>query len=229
MLDASIQVLLYGLLAGLSALAFTATLAVMPGGRLKTLSFGAGFVGAQTLTCAAFVTLGIGALGASSKNHPGLRAALAFALAIVLVALAVRVRRRPPSTNPRPSKEPGTREQALLERLGRLHVLTTFVAGLLLGVGGPKRLVVTSLAATTIVTAEVGDADKTALSVLYVAIATALVWIPALVFVLLGKRVIVLMKGAEDGVARRQPQITVYALFILAGLLIVDAVSIVLA
>ncbi len=104
MLDASIQVLLYGLLAGLSALAFTATLAVMPGGRLKTLSFGAGFVGAQTLTCAAFVTLGIGALGAGSKNHPGLRAALAFALAIVLVALAVRVRRRPPSTNPRPSK-----------------------------------------------------------------------------------------------------------------------------
>ncbi len=106
--------------------------------------------------------------------------------------------------------------------------MTTFVAGLLLGVGGPKRLVVTSLAATTIVTAGVGDADKTALSVLYVAIATALVWIPALVFVLLGTRVIALMKGAEDGVARRQPQITVYALLILAGLLVVDAVSIVL-
>ena len=230
MLDASIQVLLYGLLAGLSALAFAATLAVMPGGRLKTMSFGAGFVGAQSLTCAAFVTLGVGALGAGTKNHPSLRAALAFALAILLVALAIRLRRRPLSTNPRPSpnESRGTREEALLERLGRLHILTTFVAGLLLGVGGPKRLVVTSLAATAIVTAGVGDADKTALSVLYVAIATALVWIPALVFLLLGKRVIVLMKGAEGGIARRQPQITVYALLILAGLLIVDAVSTVL-
>ena len=116
----------------------------------------------------------------------------------------------------------------MLERLGRLRFLTTFLAGLLLGVGGPKRLVVTSLAATTIVTAGVGDADKTVLSIVYVTLATALVWGPAVVFLLFGKRVITLMKDGEGEVARRQPQVTVYALLVLAGLLVVDALGILL-
>ena len=44
MLHAAIQVVLYGLLAGLTAVGFAATLAVMPSGRLKALGFGAGFV-----------------------------------------------------------------------------------------------------------------------------------------------------------------------------------------
>jgi hypothetical protein len=230
MLDASIQVLLYGLLAGLSALAFAATLAVMPGGRLKTFGFGAGFVGAQALTCSVFVTLGVAAAGSGSKSHPGVRAALALALAVALIALAVRVRRRPPNANPRPSsnERSGARTQAVLERLGRLRFLTTFVGGLVLGVGGPKRLMVTSLAATTIVTAGVGDADKTVLIVVYVTLATALVWGPAVVFLLFGKRVIALMRGAEGEIARRQPQVTVYALLVLAALLVIDALGILL-
>ena len=231
MLDASIQVLLYGLLAGSSALAFAATLAVMPGGRLKTSAFGAGFVGAQALTCTVFVTIGVASVGSGSKSHAGVRVALELALAVALIALAFRFRQRPPNTN-NPSSQTeragGARTHALLERLGRLHFLTTFIAGLLLGVGGPKRLVVTSLAATTIVTAGVGDANIAALSVVYVTLATALVWGPAVVFLLFGKRVIALMEGGEGQVARRQPQITVYALLVLATLLVVDALSVLL-
>ena len=60
----------------------------------------------------------------------------------------------------------------MLERLSRLRVLTTVVAGFLLGIGGPKRLVPTCLAATTIVTAGLGDADEAALVVVYVTLAT---------------------------------------------------------
>ena len=48
MLHATFQVVLYGLLAGFTALGFAATLTVMPSGRLKALGFGIGFVGAQT-------------------------------------------------------------------------------------------------------------------------------------------------------------------------------------
>ena len=50
------------------------------------------------------------------------------------------------------------------------------VAGLLLGIGGPKRLVLTALAATTITTSALNDSGEAALVVLYVALATALVW-----------------------------------------------------
>jgi hypothetical protein len=227
MLHAAIQVVLYGLLAGLSVLGFAATLAVMPSGRLKAFGFGAGFVGAQLLTCSVLVIFGIAATGSSGKSHPGLRAALEVALALVLIALALVVHRRPPSTNGGPTahERSKARTQALLERLSRLRVLTTIVAGFLLGIGGPKRLVLTCLAATTIVTAGLGDADKAALVVVYVTLATALVWGPLILFLLLGKRVIALMEGAQGEVGRRQPQVTVYALLILAGLLVLDAGS----
>lgn len=138
MLHAAIQVVLYGLLAGLTAVGFAATLAVMPSGRLKALGFGAGFVVAQLLTCSALVIFGIAATGLSRENHPGLRAALEIALA------------------------------------------------------------------------------------------TALVWGPLILFLLLGTRVIELMEGAQDEVGRRQPQITVYGLLLLAALFVVDAVSVLL-
>jgi hypothetical protein len=53
-LHAAIQLLLYALLAGLSPVAFAATIAVMPAGRLKVLGFGTAFVLAQSLTCSLF-------------------------------------------------------------------------------------------------------------------------------------------------------------------------------
>ncbi len=228
MLHAAIQVVLYGLLAGFTALGFAATLTVMPSGRLKALGFGAGFVGAQSLTCSVLVIFGIAV--ASGKSHSDLRAVLEAALALVLIALALVVHRRPPTPNDSPTarERSKARTQALLERLRRLRVLTTVVAGFVLGIGGPKRLVLTSLAATTIVTAGLGDADQATLVVVYVTLATALVWAPLILFLLLGGRVIALMEGAEGEVGRRQPQVTVYALLILAALLVLDAASVLL-
>ncbi len=228
MLHAAIQVVLYGLLAGFTALGFAATLTVMPAGRLKALGFGAGFVGAQSLTCSVLVIFGIAVAG--GKSHPDLRAALEVGLALVLVVLTLVVHRRPLTGNDsRTAHERSkARTQALLGRLRRLRVLTTVVAGFLLGIGGPKRLVLTSLAATTIVTAGLGDVDQAGLVVVYVALATALVWVPLILFLLLGKRVIALMEGAQDEVARRQPQVTVYALLLLAALLVLDAAGVLL-
>ena len=223
MLHAGIQVLLYGLLAGLSPLAFAATIAVMPAGRLKTVGFGAGFVVAQTLTCSVFVIVGVAATGSNRKSHPGIQATLEILLALALIGLALRVRRRPPT----PKESSNERTQALLDRLGRLHFLTTVAAGFLLGIGGPKRLVLTALAATTIVTAS-RDAGEAVLVVVYVTVATALVWGPVVLDVILGERAIALMESAQDEVARRQPQVTVYALLVLAGFLVVDAVGVLL-
>jgi len=230
MLDAAIQVVLYGLCAGFTALGFAATLAVMPSGRLKALGFGTGFVGAQTLTCSLLVIFGVAVTEASEKPHPDLRAALEIALALVLLVLALVAHRRPPDTNdgPSPHERSKERTKALLERLRRFRLLTTVVAGFLLGIGGPKRLVLTSLAATTIVTAGLGDGDQATLVVVFVTLATALVWGPLILFLLLGNRVVALMEDAQDDIGRRQPQVTVYALLILAALLVIDAMSVLL-
>ena len=70
MLHAAIQVVLYGLLAGFTALGFAATLAVMPSGRLKALGFGIGFVGAQILTCSVLVIFGIAAPAPARRATP---------------------------------------------------------------------------------------------------------------------------------------------------------------
>ena len=215
---------------GLSAVGFAATLAVMPSGRLKAFGFGAGFVGAQILTCSVLVIFGIAVTG-SSVSHPDLRAELELALALVLISLALVLHLRPPpkkNDSATAHEHSKTRAQALVERLGRLRVLTTVAAGFVLGIGGPKRLVLTCLAAATIVTAGLGDADQTALVAVYVTLATALVWGPLVLFLFLGERVIAFMEGAQGDVARRQPQVTFYALLILAALLVLDAVSVLL-
>ena len=224
MVHAAIQVLLYGLLAGLSPLAFTATLAVMSAGRLKALGFGAAFVVAQVLTCSVLVIVGVAATGSSRTGHPGVQATLEVLLALALTGLALRIRRTPTAAK----ESSSARTETLLERLGRMRFLTTVVAGFLLGIGGPKRLVLTALAATTIVTAGVRDAGEGVLVVAYVAVATALVWGPVILFVILGKRAVTVMQDAQGEVVRRQPQVTVYALLVLAALLVIDAIGVLL-
>ncbi len=57
------------------------------------------------------------------------------------------------------------------------------------------------------------------LVVVYVTLATALVWGPLLLFLFLGQRAMALMEGAEAKSVAVQPQITVYALHAVAVLL----------
>lgn len=219
MLHATLQLLLYAVLAALSPVAFAATIAVIPAGRLKVLGFGIAFVVAQALTCSLFVIIGVAAAG-SSRNRPGLHAGMELVVAAALLWLALRVRRNPPV----PHEDQGPRTRAIIERLGRLRLLTTLVAGLLLGTGGPKRLVLTALAATTISTSGLSTSGQTALVVVYVAIATVLVWGPVTLFVLLGNRAVARMKRVQKEIARRQPQVTVYALLFLAAALAAEAI-----
>src|SRR5262249_10441066 len=187
----------------------------MPAGRLKVLGFGTAFVLAQLLTCSLLVIIGVAATGSSRKSHSGLQAALELVLAAVLVRVAIHIRRRPATA--RSSSKP--RPHAVIERL----------AGLLLGIGGPKRLVVTALAATTITTAGLSDSGEAALVILYCAIATIFVWVPVIVFLLFGDQAIGRMKSAQENAARRQPHVTVYALLVLAAFLAIDAVGVLLA
>ena len=221
MIHATLQLFLYALLAGFSALAFAATIAVMQAGRLKTLGFGAGFVIGQLFTCSLFVIFGVAVTGASKRTHSALLATLELLVALVLIGVALRIRRAPPVERQGSSE----RTQAVIQRLSRLHFFTTSIAGFLLGIGGPKRLLLTALAATAITTAGVRDAGEAALIVWYCALATVLVWGPVIVYLLLGDRAVGVMTRAQQRLARRQPGVKVYALLVLAGMLILDAIS----
>ncbi len=224
MIHATVQLLLYALLAGFSALAFAATIAVMQAGRLKTLGFGIGFVLGQVFTCSLFVIVGVVVTGASKRTHSALLATLEVLLALLLIAVALRARRAPPVETEGSSE----RTQAVLGRLSRMRFLTTAIAGFLLGIGGPKRLLLTALAATAITTAGVSDAGEAVLVVWYCAVATVLVWGSVIIYVLLGDRAVGVMTRAQQRLARRQPGVKVYAFLVLAGLLILDAVSLLL-
>jgi hypothetical protein len=149
---------------------------------------------------------------------------LELLLALLLIAVALRFRRDPPVETEGSSE----RTQAVLDRLSRLHFVTTSIAGFLLGIGGPKRLLLTALAATAITTAGVRDSGEAALVIWYCAVATVLVWGPVIVFVLLGDRAIEVMTDAQQWLARHQQVVKVYALLLLAGILILDAISLLL-
>jgi Na+/melibiose symporter-like transporter len=218
-----IQLLLYALLAAFSPLAVAATMTAIQAGRRQALGFGVGFVAAQLVTCALFVILDFAAAGSSRKSYPGIRAPIALVLAGVLLWLASRVRRRPPRT-----RESNSRAHALLARLSRLGYLTTLVVGMLLGIGGPKRLVLTALAAALVATSGAGDSGQAELVVVYVALATALVWAPVLFYVLRGDKAVALMKAAQETANRHQPKVTIYALRGLAALLAIDAIGVLL-
>jgi hypothetical protein len=220
----TVHVLLYGLFAGFSALAFAAAIAVMQAGRLKALGFGVGFVGAQAFTCSLFVILGVAITGATKKSHPVLEATIELLLALVLVGAALQIRRRPRVEDPRSSE----RTRALLDRLARLRFLTTIAAGVLLGIGGPKRLILTALAATAITAAGIRDSGEAALVVVYLVLATVLVWAPIVFFVLLGTHAVGLMQRFQAEVASRQPDVKVYGLLVLAGLFTLDAIVLLL-
>jgi len=221
MSNVNLQILLYGLLAMLSPLGFAATLAVIQSGRFKALGFGIGFVAGQLLACALLVMAGAAVIPDRETGHETFRGLLAIGLGVAVLSLALSVRRRPESTTPRSSE----RSQAVLERLGRLRVGTALVAGLLLGIGGPKRLVLTALAAASI-SASSADASRATVSVvLYTAIATLLAWAPILAFEVFGDRAVSSLGSAQTWLSRHQRTATYYSLLLIGVLAIAEGVA----
>ena len=219
MLHTTVQVILYALLAGLSPLALGATIAVVQTGRLRTLGFGIGFVVGQLLSCTLLVVLGVAATESKRTAYPGIQAGVELVLAAALVVLAFRIRRRGPVVHPESSE----RAHRLLDRLGRLHLATVSLAGCLLGIGGPKRLLLAALAATAITAGGLSHTAQAGLIVLYVALATALVWGPVLLSLVVGTRAVGVMEGVRQRIAPHAKELTFVALLVIAGMLVVDA------
>jgi hypothetical protein len=131
------------------------------------------------------------------------------------------VRRRPTIEHP----ESSGRSKAALERLQRVHVATTTGVGLLLGIGGPKRLVLTALASGLITAAGVTGARLAPLVVWYALLATLLVWLPVLAYLVFGDWAVAKLDGAMTWLARHRRTATVYTLVVVSAALVVNAVA----
>lgn len=220
MLSAALQLVPYALIAALSPLGFAATVTVMRSGRLKALGFAVGVVTGQLLACSILVVIGAAAVPHREVKYPGVRALLELGLGVALLGLAVRLRHRPQSA----TTQGAGRSEAVLERLRRLHVLTSLVAGMLLGIGGPKRLVLTVLASASITSAGVGSSTEAALVLWYGLIATILVWASVLAFVIVGKRAVDVLDAAQAWAERHQRPVVFYSLVIISVALIAEGI-----
>ena len=144
------------------------------------------------------LALTLGEAVTSNDRHENSRAATLLELLAGLALLAIAMRMRPPHAPKEP--DPESRTEHLFARLERVRPATVFGIGLPLGVGA-KRLTITLLAAGTVSLSGLGRGGRLALSVLYIAVASVVVWLPVLIYLVLGAH-------ADDIVASTRAWIT---------------------
>ena len=219
MVGEAVRLIPYALVAALSPTAFAATMAVIASGRLKALGFAIGFVAGQVLALAVLLEIGTATIPHRGSDHPTLQVALDFGLAVVLLWFARRVQRG------RPIEVKGSSERAqkVLDRLDRMHVGTAVAAGVLLGIGG-KRLVLSALAAGSITAAGLDSGAGHSLVGWYSLLATSVVWVPVLVFVLFGERAAAWLANVQARLVAHQREVLYYVLLAAALILAVNGV-----
>jgi hypothetical protein len=213
---------LYGLIAAASPLAFAATVVVLRSqrARLNGVIFAAAF-----LLAGVAVVLAVLALGSAAAPGPGgsttVAASFELALGVLLVVGGARLWRR---TAPARAEGAG-RTQAVLDRLARISPKTAAPAGALLGVGGPKRLTIGIVAATTISAAALSTRDSVLVALVYVLIAGVLVWAPVAFFVVAGTRTRAWLTEAESWLLDNQRLFGAVSLLVFGAVLTADALT----
>jgi hypothetical protein len=218
-LSAALHLLPFALVAALSPLGFAATIGVIRTGRLKALGFALGVVAGQLIACIVLIAIGDAAAPDRTKAHPTFSGLLEIGLGLLLVFAAIAAHRRPEQAS-RPAN--GGRTQAALDRLQRVHTLTAAAVGLLLGIGGPKRLVLTALAMASITATGITGSDEAVLVVWYVLLATLLVWVPVLAYLLFGDWAADRLDTALEWLSGHRRPATVWALAVIGAALVVD-------
>lgn len=220
--EAIARVALYGLVAAASPLSFAATVVVLRSRRARVngVLFAAAFVLGGIL-----VTLVVVAIGSGAASGPGgsstAAASFELALGVLLLVGGLRVRR---GSAGRGVDGPG-QAQAVLDRLAGISPKTAFPAGALLGIGGPKRLTIGIVAATTISAADLTKKEGVLAAVFYVAIASVLVWAPVACYVVAGQRTRAWLTEAETWLLENQRLFAASSLLVFGALLTADGLA----
>jgi len=219
LVDTTVRVLLLALLAGASPMAMVATVAVLSTrrGRTNAIAYGIGFVIGQSAAFA--VALALGA-AASDLGTPSWVPVLELILCVALLATAVLQRRPRP---PRPVDAP-SRGKAVLRRLGGLGPIAVFVFGLLLGIGGLKRLSITLVTGATVGAADLLHVEELGLGALYILVSGVLVTVPIALYVIAGSRADAWMATAREWLAAREQRLALLSTTAFGVLLTVDAI-----
>ncbi len=216
-----VRTLLYALLAAASPTALTATLVVLRScrARLNGFLFAVAFILGSLVVVV--IVLVLGATGPSEDSKSTVAGILALLLGVLLLGAAWRVRHGLPARK----TEASGRTQALLDRLARLNAAGAFSIGAALGVGGPKRLTVSIVAATTISAAGLSRAEDVRLSTVYVVVASVLVWVPVAVYLVAGPRAREWLDDGEDWLKTHRHEVTMVLLIVFGVALVADGLS----
>lgn len=190
-------------------------------GRLNGTAFAVGFVAGQATIFLFALTVGSWSPLARTDNYAQLQAALAIAFGVALLVAAVYFRRR---RNEPVNATPNRRTSAARARLSTLRPVTALGTGAALGVGGPKRLGVTLVATATITASGIGDVETIALATSYVLVATVLVWVPVLLYIVFGDRGATWLKDGQAWIAAHKDPLTFYPSAVLGVVLVTDGV-----
>jgi len=209
--------------AATSPLALASVLVVLTGARarLKGAALAVGFVTGQAAFFVLALVLGTAA-SPDGQSHPSVIASLeiAFGAALLLTAAYVH-RHRGDAPTVRP---PNPRTEAIHSRLTNLRPVTALWTGAALGIGGPKRAGITLVVCAAIATSGASGAGAVGLAVLYVAVATILVWLPVLLFILLGTRATDWLARAQHWIGLHKAPLTFYPSAGLGAFLAVDGI-----
>ena len=213
-----LQMVLYALIAAASPFALTATVAVLKShlARLNGLIFAGAFVLGEGIGWIFALALG-SVLGIGTGDHK-VAAAFELALGVLLLLTALQVHRGVIAGGPQGS----SRATALLGRLEHLRPFTAFWIGTLLGIGIPKRLTITIVAAAALKAAGFGPVENLLLILVYMATAAVLVWVPVAIYVVAGPRADNLLDSGQEWLASNQRPVTLYSLLVFGALLVFD-------
>jgi hypothetical protein len=215
------RILLFAIVAAASPVALLATVAVLTSrrGRVNGAGYVTGFVLGQSVAFLAAFLVGSAATTDQPGGHEELGAGMELAFGLALLVLAWPQRRR---GSPAPSGGP-SRTERLLGRLRGLRPATAFSVGVLLGVGGVKRLSITIVAGATVGIAGLLPVEDVLLGALYVAVAAVVVWLPVGVYLVAGERADRWMRKAEAWVLFNENRLTFFTTLVFGFLLTSDA------
>jgi hypothetical protein len=214
---------LFALVAATSPLALASVLVVLTGSRarLNGIALAVGFVAGQAMFLVLALVVGV-ASSPDSQNHPGAVSVLETAFGVALLVTAAYVRRH---RGDEPEvRSPSPRTEAIRAHLANLRPLTALGTGAALGIGGPKRISVTLVTCAAIAAAGVSGTGAVGLGVLYVALATMLVWLPVLLYVMLGERATEWLTERERWIGAHKEPFTFYPSAVLGVVLVVDGI-----
>lgn len=223
MTQATIHILFYALIAAASPLALAATLVVIENERprVSSIAFTVGFLVGATVAAGLGLLLGDAAVKGLG-SHETVEAVIALLLGVVLLAVGARERRQP--ERPDDARPRDGQKGPVLAKLSHVTpVAASAVAGVL-GFGGPKRLVITFLAMSVISGAVLSTVESATLVVLYVGVASVIVWAPVTLVLVAGDRGAAVLRGVGEWLEQHAQALRTTLALVVGAALVVDGI-----